>query len=130
MTPDVRIKPAEARLAKASLAAAYEALQGQRISPIRWLALVQRRWHPNSPIGRVAGLLAALAPHHADVALRSLSGPAMLIDVDTRGALAALQRAGFLETRPTMRTASLEMTLRIPGTAPDPENSSAGGQVA
>lgn len=121
MTADLRIRPDEARLAKAHLAAAYSALRGRRINPIRWLALVQRRWQPNSPTGRIAGLLAALAPDHADVRLRDLSHSAALLDIDTRAALAALTCAGFLETRATLRTASLEMTLRLPGTTPDPE---------
>jgi hypothetical protein len=129
MTPEP-IRPAEARLAKASLAAAYQALQGQRISPIRWLALVQRQFHPNSPTGRIAGLLAAMAPDHADVRLRDLSGPAMLIQADTRSALAALGRAGFLTTRPTMRSGAMEMTLKTPGASPSPEKMPEGGQVA
>lgn len=117
MIADLRIRPKEAQRARAALAGAYAALAGRRINALAWLAVAHRHFHPESPEGRIAGLLAAIAPHYAAVHLKTLAAPLILSGHDTRDALAALERRGLLTIRPTLHANAMELTIRLPGIA-------------
>lgn len=104
----------EASAAQAALAGAYAALAGRRINPILWLAMAHRAFHPDSAAGRIAALLAAIAPHYSAVHLKTLAAPLILSGQDTRDALAALERRGLLAIRPTLHANAMELTIRLP----------------
>lgn len=117
MIADLRIRPKEAQQARAALAGAYQALSGTRVNALAWLTVAHRHFHPESPAGRVASLLAALAPHYSAVHLKTLAAPLVLSGQDTREALSAIERRGLLTIRPTLHANAMELTIRLPGMA-------------
>lgn len=112
--PDLRIRKREASAAKGALIEAYQAIGAGRVNPISWLSLAHRAHHPGSDVGRIATLLAAFAPRYSDIYMRDICQPLILSRADAHDALKALQRAGLLVIRPSLRTEALELTIRIP----------------
>lgn len=119
MIADLRIRKREAKAAQSRLAGAYQALSGTRINALAWLAVAHRHFHPESPAGRVASLLAALAPHYSAVHLKTLAAPLILSGQDTREALSAIERRGLLSIRPTLHANAQELTIRLPNMPED-----------
>jgi|GEM_PF-2873091 len=96
--------------------------------PAVWLALVLRRWRSHSHEGRIAALLAAMKPRHADVYVRDLGAPLHLSRREVQESLRSLELAGFIRTATTIRTDAIELTLVTPKHAPERESAPETGQ--